>query len=201
MNEVNRIRRAFGWALLAPAWPALAAWLGPDTFTIGLSQIDAVLARRFPMKRRLLDVLDFELGTPALQLLPHDNRLGAKLHLQITDPATGQSAAGRLNSSFGLRYAAKDATVRLTQPRLEQVEFDAGPGGAAGKLDPQWLQTAAPLITRLLDNAAIYRVKPEQLALMQRAGVQPGELRVTPLGVEIRIEPIPAAPEVAPKTQ
>ena len=78
MNDVNRIRRAFGWALLAPAWPALAAWLGPDAFTIGLSQIDAVLARRFPMKRRLLDVLDFELGAPALQLLPQDNRLGAK---------------------------------------------------------------------------------------------------------------------------
>jgi len=200
MSSVNRVRRALGWLLLAPAGAALAAWLGPDTFTVGLSQIDAVLARRFPMKRRLLDVLDFDLGPPALQLLPDDNRLGATLHLQITDPATGQKAAGRVKSSFGLRYAAKDASVRLTQPRLEQVEFDAGPGGAAGKLDPQWLHTAAPLITRLLDNAAIYRVKPEQLALMQRAGVQPGELRVTPLGVEIRIEPIPAAAEAPPRT-
>ena len=198
MNSVNRSRRALGWALLAPAWPALAAWLGPDTFTIGLSQIDAVLARRFPMKRRLLDLLEFELGTPALQLLPQDNRLGAKLHLQVTDAATGQKAAGRVHSSFGLRYAAKDASVRLTQPRLEQLEFDAGQG-AAGQLDPQWLQTAAPLVTRLLDNAAVYRLKPEQLALMQRAGVEPGELRVTPLGVEIHIEPLPPAAEAPPK--
>jgi hypothetical protein len=197
---MNRTRRALGWALLAPALPALAAWLGPDTITIGLSQIDAVLARRFPMKRRLLDVLDFELATPALRLLPQDNRLGAELHLQITDPASGQKAAGRLSSSFGLRFAAKDASVRLTQPRLEQVEFDAGPG-AAGTLDPQWLRAAAPIVTRLLDNAAVYRLKPEQLELMRRAGVQPGELRVTPLGVEIRVEPMPAPPEVLPKTE
>jgi hypothetical protein len=200
MSSVNRLRRALGWLLLAPAGQALAAWLGPDSFTIGLSQIDAVLARRFPMKRRLLDVLDFELGPPALQLLPQDNRLGARLHLQIVDAGTGQKATALMSSSFGLRYAAKDASVRLTQPRLEQLEIDGGPG-ATGKLDPQWLHTAAPLITRLLDNAAIYRVKPEQLALMQRAGVQPGELRVTPLGVEIRIEPIPAAPQEAPRTQ
>jgi len=200
MNSVNRLRRALGWALLAPAWPVLAAWLGPDTVTIGLSQIDAALARRFPMKRRLFDVIDLELGTPALQLRPQENRLGAMLHVQISDTATGQKGAGRLNSSFGLRYAVKDGSVRLTQPRLEQVEFEAGPG-AADKLDPQWLQSAAPLITRLLDGAVIYRLKPEQLAQMRRLGVQPGEMRVTPSGVEIRIEPMPAAPEATPKTE
>ncbi len=198
MNSVNRLRRALGCCLLAPALPSLAAWLGPDSFTIGLSQIDAVLARRFPLKRRLLDVLEFEMGMPALQLLVQENRLGAVLPLQLTDPASGQKAAGRLSSSFGLRYAAKDASVRLTQPRLEQLEFDAGQG-TAGALDPQWLQTAAPLVTRLLDNFAVYRLKPEQLALMRRAGVQPGELRVTPLGVEIRIEPMPPEPETPTK--
>jgi hypothetical protein len=198
MSSVDRLRRAFGLTLLAPVWPALGAWLGPDTITIGLSQIDAVLGRRFPLRRRLLDVLEFELAAPALQLLPQDNRMGAELHLQITDPASGQRAAGVLSSSFGLRYAAQDASVRLTQPRLEHVEFDAGQG-ASGALDPKLLQSLAPIVTRLLDNAAIYRLKPEQVAMMRRAGVQPGELRVTPLGVEIHIEPMPAPADSPPK--
>ncbi len=193
MSSVNRIRRALGWSLLAPAFPALAAWLGPDSFTIGLSQIDAALARRFPMKRRLLDVLEFELAMPVLRLLPQDNRLGADLNMQINDPASAQQIAGLLDLSFGLRYAAKDASVRLTQPRLERVVFDAGQG-ATGQLDPQMLRSAAPIVARLLDNYAVYRVKPEQLELMRRAGVQPGALRVTPLGVEIQIEPMPPVP-------
>jgi hypothetical protein len=197
---MNRMRRALGWTLLAPVLPAAAAWLGPDTITVGLSQIDAVLARRFPLKRRVLDLIDLEVAPPALRLLPRDNRLGADLNIQITDPASAQKATGAMAISFGLRYAAKDASVRLTQPRLERVGFDAGQG-AAGMLDPQWLQAAAPVVARLLDNAAIYRLKPEQLELMQRAGVQPGELRVTPLGVEIRIEPIPPAAETPSKTE
>ncbi len=199
MNSVSRLRRALGLVLLAPGVPALAAWLGPDIITIGLSQIDAVLARRFPLKRRLLDVLDFELAAPALSLLPQDNRMGAELHLKLADPASGQQATGRLNSTFGLRYAAKDASVRLTQPRLEHVEYDAGQGGGAGALDPQLLQAVAPIVNRLLDDVAIYRLKPEQLELMRRAGVQPGELRVTPLGVEIHIEPMPPEPETPPR--
>ncbi len=198
MSSVDRLRRALGLALLAPSVPVLAAWLGPDIITIGLSQIDAVLARRFPLKRRLLDVLEFELAAPTLSLLPDDNRMGAELQVRITDPESGQQATGRLNSTFGLRYAAKDASVRLTQPRLEHVEYDAGQGGA-GTLDPQLLQAVAPIVTRLLDNAAIYHLKPEQLELMRRAGVQPGELRVTPLGVEIHIEPMPATPEAPAK--
>ena len=193
---MNRLRRSFGFALLMPAWPALAQWLGPYSLTIGLSQIDAVLARRFPLKRRLLDLLDIELGTPALRLLPQDNRLGANLHLQVTDTASAQRVGGLMGLNFGLRYGAKDASLRLVQPRLERIEFDAGPAGA-GQLDPQWLHTAAPIVARLLDNQAVYRLKPEQLAAMRRAGVQPGEINVTPLGVEIRIEPMPEAPDPA----
>ncbi len=190
-------RRALCGLMLAPAAALGADLFGLDTITFDLARMQDLVARRFPLRRRWLDALDFEVATPTLRLLPRDNRLGVEIHLDVVDKASGQSAAGLLDLDFALRYASADGTVRLVQPRVQRAEFDAGPAGS-GRLDAQAMQIAAPLLARLLDGLIVHRLEPGQLAFLRGAGVQPGAIRVTPEGVQIDIEAA-SVPASAPK--
>jgi hypothetical protein len=190
-------RRAFCGLMLAPAAALCADLFGLDVITLDLAQMQALVARRFPLRRRWLDALDFEVATPTLRLLPQDNRLGAEIHVEVTDKASGQRAAGLLDLDFALRYASADGTVRLVQPRMQRAEVDAGRAGS-GRLDGQALQIAAPLVARQLEGFIVHRLEPAQVAFLRKAGVQPGAIRVTPEGVKIDIEAA-SAPASAPK--
>jgi hypothetical protein len=53
------------------------------------------------------------------------------------------------------------------------------------------------LAERLLDDLVLYRVSTERLATLRSAGFQPGTLQVRPDGLEITIEPLPAAAAAA----
>ncbi|MEO7854217.1 MAG: DUF1439 domain-containing protein [Rubrivivax sp.] len=197
-NHAMRLkRRAFCSLMLAPAAALCADLFGLDTITFGLAQMQDLVARRFPLRRRWLDALDFEVATPTLRLLPQDNRLATEIHVDVVEKASGQRAAGLLDLDFALRYASADGTVRLVQPRVLRAELDGGPAGA-GRLDAQALQIAAPLLARLLDGFVVHRLEAGQLAFLRSAGVQPGAIRVTPEGVQIDIEAA-STPASAPR--
>ena len=167
---------------------------GPQVITLGQAELDKLLARKFPMTRRVLELLDVTLSAPRLQLLPERNRIAVLLDLASRERLSGLAGRARLDFDSALRYEPRDATLRLTQVRVQQLSLDGGgpPGPAA--TTPAG-PGAASLLARLgqslvetaLEDLTLYSVPAERLADLRRLGLVPGAVTVTARGVEITL--------------
>ena len=96
---------ALAWGTVAhaePAEPADTDAQGPH-FNVSLQQILAVLAQRFPLRYPLQGLLNLDVQTPRLQLLPRQNRLGAEMDVQAGGPALERNHQGTLAVDFARR--------------------------------------------------------------------------------------------------
>lgn len=187
---------------------------GPTVITLSEAEIAALIQRSFPLTRRVLEVFDVQLQAPQLRLLPEQNRLSADLTLSTQDRLFGRTARGQLLFDSALRYDARDATVRLTQVRVQQVSLSAG-STAAGTVPPLAAKPTPPqspdlpldpaptlgpssplgpsarlgsvLAERVLDDLVIYRVPADRLASLRQLGLQPGAVTITSRGLEITL--------------
>lgn len=187
-------RRRVGWlALCAGLWLAACAGLGvPRSIIVSEAELQAQLARRFPMQRSLLDTFDVQLSQPRLRLDAPANRLATELTVQGSDRRTGRSLQARIGLDYGLRYEPADGSVRLVRPRVGSFEFAAGEDPTSRRNETAQ-RMAIALAERLLDDLALYRIAPERLEALHAAGWRPGTLTVTPTGVEITIDRVPPA--------
>ena len=190
---------------------------GPTVITLSEAEIAALIQRSFPLTRRVLEVFDVQLQAPHLRLLPAQNRLAVDLTVSTQDRLFGRTARGQLQFDSALRYDARDATVRLTQVRVQQVNLSAG-SAAAGTVPPLAAKPASPLspdlpldpaplpgalgpssplgpsgrlgnvlAERVLDDLVIYRVPADRLASLRQLGLQPGAVTITSRGLEITL--------------
>jgi hypothetical protein len=179
---------------------AACAGLGvPRSITLGEAELQAQLAKRFPMQRSLLDTFDLQLSDPTLRVDAPARRLATEMTLRGSDRRSGRSLQGRLALDYGLRFEPQDSSIRLVQPRIASLEFEPEPGLSPRRSEMvQRMGTA--LAERLLDDLVLYRVPEPRLQALRAAGYRPGALQVTPAGVEITIEPL-AAPAVGAATR
>ena len=112
--------------LLTVQMVGCAGLVGPTVITLSEAEIAALIERSFPLTRRVLEVLDVQLQAPRLHLLPAQNRLAVDLTVQTQDRLFGKTGRGQLLFDSALRYDPRDATVRLTQVRVQQVNLSAG---------------------------------------------------------------------------
>ncbi len=186
MTTPTLLRRAFVGAL-PTLWLAGCAVLdGPQSFTVTAQELEALLEKRFPLDRRMLEVLDVTVSTPRLRLLPDRNRLATELEVSTRDRLFGTSWRGRLALDAALRWEAADSTLRLQGVRVHEFSFD---GAEAFARRDQAERLAALLAERVLEDFTVYRPSPERLARLQRFGVTPGGVSVTRSGVQITFAP------------
>jgi hypothetical protein len=187
---------ALRWlALGCCLWLAACAGV-PRSITLGESELQAQLDKRFPMQRSLLDTFELQLSDPKLRVDAPARRLATELTLRGSDRRSGRSLQGRLTLDYALRFEPADASIRLVQPRIESLQFEPEPGQSVRRSEMAQRMGMA-LAERLLDDLVLYRVPAERLDRLRAAGFRPGTLQVTPAGVEITIEPL-AAPGVSP---
>ncbi|MBP6899408.1 MAG: DUF1439 domain-containing protein [Burkholderiaceae bacterium] len=168
---------------------------GPSVITLGEAELARLLSRAFPQQRRLLETVDMTLSLPQLTLLPERNRLVVDLTAQAVERFGGRSGQGRMVFDSALRYEPRDATVRLTQVRVQQLQFELGrreaaaPAATAAAAAPSGFtqRLAQTLAEQLLQELVIYRLTPERLAQLKSWGVEPGAVTVTSRGVEITL--------------
>jgi hypothetical protein len=177
-------------ALLACLLLSACAGMGvPRSITLGEAELQAQLAKRFPMQRSLLDSFDLQLSDPTLRVDASARRLATEMTLRGSERRTGRSLQGRLALDYALRFEPQDGSVRLVQPRIASLEFEPEPG-----LSPRRGEMAQrmgiALAERMLDDLVLYRVPEPRLQALKAAGFRPGMLQVTPAGVEITIEPL-----------
>jgi hypothetical protein len=162
----------------------------PGGMTFSEEELQTQLARRFPIQRSLLDNFDLRLADPLLRLNAQAKRLSTQLTVQASDRRAGRSLQGRLTLGYALRFEHSDSSIRLVQPRVESVEFDAGQGALPPRSESTQRLVVA-LAERVLDDMVLYRVPAERLSMLRAIGFRPAALNVTPAGVEITIEPVP----------
>lgn len=183
---MNR-RAALVVALAAGMLAACADGFGPRTVDVPQARLQELIARRFPIDKRLFDAIDVTVDSPRLSLQPDSNRIAVELALRAgSGGAVSAQMAGSLLVSEGLRFESSDNTVRLVDVRVERFAIDGLPGNWQRQLD----RLGKPLAKALLEDQVLYALRPKDVAALDGRGVRPGDLRVTATGLSITLLPV-----------
>lgn len=174
-----------GLALGGGAWllagrPALAL----PSYTVPLSQLQEMVAQKFPRSVPVQGLLDLTVQVPRLRLLPEANRLGAAMVVEAAGPALRRGHTGAFDVEFALRYEASDRTLRAHQLQLGRLDFPT--------LRPavtELLNAYAPLLAeQSLREVVLHTLRPQDTSLFDGLGLQPGAITVTPQGLSVAFE-------------
>lgn len=150
--------------------------------TVSESQLQQAVARRFPLRYPLGGgLLELNVQTPQLRLLPAQNRLGSEMVVDAAGPALGRSYSGTLDLDFALRYEASDQSIRAYQLHVNSLRLSGLPPGAAERLSAY----APSLAEQLLGEVVLHQLRPQDLALPEAMGLEPGSITVTPQGLRV----------------
>jgi hypothetical protein len=165
----------------AAACGALPSALAQPSYTVSEKQLQEAVAKRFPLKYPLGNLVELTLLTPQLRLLPEVNRLGTEMVIDAEGPALPQGSTGNFDIDFALRYEASDLSIRAYQLHVNTLKLSGlAPGPAA------LLQLYGPsLAQQTLQEVVLHRLKPEDLALATGMGLEPGTITVTAKGLKI----------------
>ena len=165
-----------------------AALLGPRTIVVSQPQLQQLVERRFPIERRVLELFDVTVAPPQLELRPDANRLATQFDLRVVDRVFRVEHRRRIALNAGLRYEPADRSVRLTNVQVDRLDIDGAPALLRQQLD----RVAVVLAEQLLSEQPLYTLRPKDIEAVEGRGYRPGEIRVTPLGVLIRLDPEPS---------
>lgn len=158
----------------------------PRSMLLAESDLQRLVDRHFPLERRLLEVLEVSIAAPRLQLMAERNRIATELQINTRDRLFGGQWQGRVALDSMLRWEASDQTLRMAQVRVTQVSFD---GGSLAQARTE--RVGAVLAERVFEGLVLYRLPAERVERLQRGGVQPSGVTVTPRGVEITFDRLP----------
>ncbi len=153
----------------------------PPGHRVSIGQLQQAMAQRFPLRYPVPGVLNLDLRTPRLLLLPEQNRLRAEMAVDAAGPALNRAHQGNFDVDFALRYEASDRTLRAHQLRLSRLRFPS--------LRPEvveMLNAYAPaLAEQSLQEVVLHQLQPEDLKAIDAMGMQPGPITVTATGLVI----------------
>jgi hypothetical protein len=157
----------------------------PPHYNVSATQLQAGVAQRFPMRFPVQGLMNLDVQVPQLRLLPAVNRLGAVMDVVAAGPALERTHQGTLDVEFALRYEATDRTVRAHQLRFKRLLFPT--------LQPSvvaLLNTYGPaLAQQTLLEVVVHTLRPQDLALPDALGMQPGSMTITTEGLTIGFVP------------
>ncbi|MFN7857019.1 MAG: DUF1439 domain-containing protein, partial [Acidovorax sp.] len=149
--------------------------------TVSAEQLRDMLAQKFPRTVPVAGLLELTLQAPRLRLLPAGNRRGAAMDVEAAGPALRRSHPGSFDVEFALRYEASDRTLRAHQIKLGRLEL-AGLKPAATEL----LNAYAPaLAEQSLREVVLHQLRPQETALLDGLGLEPGPITVTEKGLTV----------------
>ncbi len=176
------------WAQQQPASPEPEEEDTPQPlphYKVSAARLQAAVAERFPLRFPVEGLMNLDVQVPQLRLLPALNRMGAEMVVHAAGPALQRSHRGTLEVEFALRYEASDHTVRAHQLRLARLQFPSLQPGVVALLN-----TYGPaLAERTLLEVVLHTLRPQDLALPDTLGMQPGSITVTREGLTIGFVP------------
>lgn len=171
-----------GWLTLGgAACSAASPERSPSGFKVSAEQLQQAIAKRFPRNYPVGGLVDVKVQAPQLRLLPELNRLGAEIGVEAGGMVLGRNYPGVLDLDFALRYEAVDQSIRAYELRFNSLNFAGLPPGQA-----ELLNTYGPrLAEQSLREVVLHQLHPEDLAMPNAMGLQPGSITVTAQGLVI----------------
>ena len=173
------------WAQPTTSEPEDDAPAALPQYKVSTAALQAAVATRFPLRYPLPGVLNLDVQEPTLRMLPALNRLNAQMVVVASGPALNRSHQGTLDVEFGLRYEATDRTVRAHQLRLVRLQFPTLQPSVVAMLNTY----GAALAEQTLQEVVLHTLRPQDLALPDGLGMQPGSITVTNDGLTIGFVP------------
>lgn len=181
-------RRPLLRAALAAIWvPAICLQGRParaglnlllNEFTVTRNEMQAELARRFPIARRYGELASVSLHDPQLVLDGSANRATLASRLVIVSPLLRPSSrGGQAAVSSGLRWDEAGLAVRLQDPRAQQLRIDGVTGNDAQNLE----RISAAVVQDALQGYPLRTFRPEELGFglkVQRITIGADEIKV-----------------------
>lgn len=131
-----------------------------NEFTATRDELQAELARRFPITHRYGELASVSLHDPQLALDGRANRATLASRLVIVSPLLRPSSmGGQVAVSSGLRWDASGLAVRLQDPRAEQLRIDGVTGNDAQNLE----RISAAVVQDALQGYPLRTFRPEEL--------------------------------------
>ncbi len=162
-----------------------ASLIGTHDIDISESQLTLLLARQFPMQRKVMEVIDLDIANPQLTLMPDTNRLGTELDVTAADRLFGSAAMGHVKLDYGLRFQPSDHTIRLTQVRVRELTLSSGSNNLRGAAQ----RIGGLVAENALENLVLYRMKPAQADEMDRLNLVASPIAVRPQGLHMSVSP------------
>lgn len=185
--NLHRRTTLIGLGALALAAAGLAGCSSaPGELSISQHDLQRKLDAQFPRSYPLAGVLQLQLQSPRLTLLPETNRLRAVSELQASSPLLGERTyQGALDVEFGLRWEPSDHTVRARDLFLHALTIDGLPASLA-----KLAQGAGALLMQaVLEDGVLYQLPEKDIERLRRMRVQPGAITVTQHGLVLQVEP------------
>ena len=162
-----------------------ASLIGTHDVDISESQLGVLMARQFPMERKVMEVIDLNITNPVLTLIPQSNRVGTELDVTAIDRVFGSTALGHVRLDYALRFQPSDHTIRMTQVRVRELTLSSGSSNLHGTA-----QRIGGLVAEsALENLVLYRMKPAQADEMDRLNLVASPITVTPQGLHMSVSP------------
>jgi hypothetical protein len=187
--NVNLSRRALAGAVSTFTLAAVTVGLsgchslmGPPHLAYSEAELNQMLVRRFPIEKRVMEMLELSLANPRLTLRPGAGRIATEFDLLANERLGGRRWQGQLALEYGLRLDRSDNSLRLDNPWVTRLSLDKGAGAQVERI-------GALVVEQLLRDLVIHRLKPEQVERLAQGGYELGEVKVTSRGVEINARP------------
>lgn len=160
----------------------------PDEWRLSQAELLAHLVERFPMQRRIGEIVDLKLAAPRIKLRPEDNRVVVGFDAELQETLfSGRRFPGSLAFATGLRYEGSDGTLRLNNVRTETLNLGVLPG----RLNEIVERLAGRVVEEVLEGQVVHTFSESLVRRSRQLGLQPGAFKVTDSGVVVRLEPIP----------
>lgn len=175
--------------LVAAALPApFAAMAGfnffTNEYTASRDELQAQIARRFPVERSYADIFNVGLRDPQLALNGAANRAAITMALSISSPLLQpQTVNGIVTISSALKYDPAARAIRLDHPQAERIEM-LGIGGR----DAQRLQQIGAVVAQELLRDQALRTFSAQELTVGRKTYEIGAITVQDDGITVELK-------------
>ncbi|PYE79880.1 DUF1439 domain-containing protein [Xylophilus ampelinus] len=165
----------------SPSQAGYNIWTG--TYTIGRDEVQAGIAKRFPVGLRYMEMFEVKLTSPRVALLPQTNRLSVTVDATVRNPLfLPTPVPGVLEISSGLKFDAQARAVRLHEPTAERLTLQG-----LSAADSRNLQALGATVAReLLRDYPLHTFTEDELRLGNRK-VEIGDITVTDAGLAVEV--------------
>jgi len=173
---------ALGAAASFRALGAFNFWT--SEYTVSRAELQAMVARQFPVSQRYASIVSVSLSEPEVGLDAAANRAAVTAHVSIVSPLLQPGRVdGTIALSSALRYDAVGRALRLDQPKAERVELQGVRGDDAVRLK----QIGSVVAQELLQGRALRTFTVEELTFGVKT-YEIGDITVLDDGIKVELK-------------